>query len=261
MAHINSNISDVFWLSEYLSCGSIEPNNFRANRNHAIQDFYPLLDKDYDWVRGDKTRLQTILRRAKQGEEIRIWVGTNADDMCGLYWFMSKIKPYRKRIGKVSLLKLPRILVCSHQITRSKKTHPIFSWGQLEFEDISNHLSLAQEITTPMIAYYAAEWLLLEKENAPLRALVCDCLISVPIDFYDHLILKEIDAMPDTFRENDLLTKVLAKYWLGISAMFVANRITALAEMGKLIVVEDTRDPYHLFHRVFAKPIDKLHKK
>lgn len=87
-------------------------------------------------------------------------------------------------------------------------------------------------------------------ENASLRAIINGKLISVPENFYDFIITKNL---PDNdFIMARLIGKLLGEYRLGISDNWYALRIAKMIEDSKLIVVEN-KDPSHPYGKVLKK--------
>lgn len=58
---------------------------------------------------------------------------------------------------------------------------------------------------TALINGYAYSWQTLQRENAPLRAVLNGQLVSVPETLYDDFILREIAAEQDEFREANVI--------------------------------------------------------
>lgn len=93
----------------------------------------------------------------------------------------------------------------------------------------------------------------LQAENAPLRAMVNGGLRSVPEDFYDPWILREIAAQEETFYEGRLIGAVLEKYRLGIGDAWIALRVEAMVRAGKLIAREAAAEGKPAYHRHLQK--------
>jgi hypothetical protein len=93
-------------------------------------------------------------------------------------------------------------------------------------------------------------WNELKAENAPLRALVNGKLISVPEDFYDHILIRSI---PDgEFVMARLIGTVLGKYDLGVGDGWYALRIKKMIAENKLEIVSDA-DASHPYGKVLRK--------
>lgn len=86
-----------------------------------------------------------------------------------------------------------------------------------------------------------------------MRAVVNGGLRSVPEDFYDPWILREIAAQEETFYEGRLIGAVLEKYRLGIGDAWIALRVEAMVRAGKLIAREAAAEGKPAYHRHLQK--------
>ncbi len=75
------------------------------------------------------------------------------------------------------------------------------------------------------------KWNQLQNENAPLRAMLNGKLQSVSEDIYDSFILREIAEQPEQFKMAIVIGNVLGKYQLGISDVWISNRIDKCLKM------------------------------
>ena len=93
----------------------------------------------------------------------------------------------------------------------------------------------------------------LQAENAPLRAVVNGQLVSVPEDFYDPFLLRELDALPDEFREAKLIGLTMGKYQLGVSDGWYAHRIGQFIQDGRLLPLTKPEEGCPTYHRILRK--------
>lgn len=83
-----------------------------------------------------------------------------------------------------------------------------------------------------------------------MRALVNGKLISVPEDFYDHIIIKNI---PDReFVMAHLIGTILGKYQLGVGDGWYALRIEMMIADNQLEIVAD-KDASHPYGKILRK--------
>ncbi|MDR1135478.1 MAG: DUF3658 domain-containing protein [Clostridiales Family XIII bacterium] len=93
-------------------------------------------------------------------------------------------------------------------------------------------------------------WNKLKTENAPLRAVVNGKLISVPEDFYDHIIMRNI---PDgEFGMARLIGIVMGEYALGVAGDWYASRIMKMIADNRLEIVED-KGAEHPYGKILRK--------
>ncbi|KUO77481.1 MAG: hypothetical protein APF81_04765 [Desulfosporosinus sp. BRH_c37] len=123
-------------------------------------------------------------------------------------------------------------------------------WAELSPGQFYSFLSLEREMTNIEKRLQSSLWNDLKAENAPLRALVNGKLISVPEDFYDHIIIKNI---PDReFVMAQLIGTILGKYHLGVGDGWYALRIKKMIVDNKLEIVAD-KDTSHPYGKILRK--------
>jgi len=127
------------------------------------------------------------------------------------------------------------------------------SWSEVEPGKWHNYLGLQMAAPEALINDIASHWLALQKENAPLRALINGRLQSVPESFYDDFILREIDSEKNEFHEAKLIGRILGKYQLGIDDGWLALRIEEMIRAGKLSVASPAPEGEPSYHRILKK--------
>lgn len=123
-------------------------------------------------------------------------------------------------------------------------------WGEVDAGRFYQFLSLEKQLSQIEKKIVSDYWHDLMEENAPLRAIINGKITSVPEDFYDFIIIRNLP-------ENDFIMarfigKLLGEYSLGISDSWYALRIDKMIEDNKLVVVEN-RDPSHPYGKVLRK--------
>ena len=117
------------------------------------------------------------------------------------------------------------------------------SWGDPAPEELAAHLSEAVELPPLRVRMLAGEWRTLADENAPLRAMVNGRLISVEAEFYDPLILREVQVGP--VQVANLIGNVLGRQHPGVDARLLAGRIRAMLDAGALRMVREDPDRFY----------------
>lgn len=239
---LGSKGKDLYCFDLALSIGDITEMGIGSQRKAALsklRSIWPIEDSDDELeekLLKDQTALDAVLERSAAGEPIRIWYSHNPDEMCGMYWLMSLLRPIKDR-GPVYLVKLPEWeyredgVICSHN-----------GWGELGPGEWGRYQTLQQEAMPAFFALCATKWSQLKEENAPLRVFLNGQLQSVSDTIYDSFILREIKRQPEVFVEAIVVANVLGKYQLGIGDAWVALRIEKMIEAGKLEVVEPASD-------------------
>ena len=177
-----------------------------------------------------RSALSKLDKRLKKSEDIRLWLDNSAVDRCGLCWFCDYVKSYD---SKISVVMCPGIesLASQNKITENTK------WAA--FTNISYMATFAEtakELSKEEINLYSETWQKLVKENAPLRVLIDNKIISTNEDFFDKPILSYISDEPKP--QITIIGDFLAD-WYCADYSFVSERIEYLLEQGYIEVVED----------------------
>lgn len=165
---------------------------------------------------------------ATNNEVIRIWYSDAPYSTCGFYHVCQLLETYD---CEVSAIKLPHVIRGKNQTIRLFNT-----WNEVCYEELGQFLSLEERLVKSEVNYYASRWEELKEENSQLRALVNDRLISVPIDFYDHLIRREVKETE--FKIAKLIGAIISNYQIRMSDAWFTDRIAYMIEQGELVVIQ-----------------------
>lgn len=250
---MGGNPQDVFGFNLILSVGDISDDDFANRRQKTIDTLWSIYSNDpSDGLLDIASELQKTLimihKRVVQGEDIRIWYSNNPDEMCGLYWFMSELQQFEAQLGAVYIVKLPE-----HEYRDNNTVVCSLSWGEISPGEWYRYTNFSEATTSVFRQYCASEWRTLQKENAPLRAVLNGQLHSVSETIYDAFISREIDAQDDEFQEAIVIGNVLGKYQLGIGGAWVAHRIEKMIDEGKLSVISTPIKNGPIYHRQLRK--------
>lgn len=96
-----------------------------------------------------------------------------------------------------------------------------------------------RQLTETEQAQLLSDWRRLQEENTPLRAMVDGKVQSVPVDFYDVVILSGITEaeMPAAHAVGRAIGELDRKTGNRVGDMFVFSRIRALAQAGKIQIM------------------------
>ena len=122
------------------------------------------------------------------------------------------------------------------------------SWGEMEPWMWGRLAQTGRRLPANVLRGLAGTWQDLQRENAPLRAVVNGRLMSVPEDWYDPFLRREIAARPAEFSAAQVVGTVLGKYQLGIGDGELACRLEAMVQGGELqqVTYPGPEDPsYH----------------
>lgn len=98
-----------------------------------------------------------------------------------------------------------------------------------------------RQLTETEQAQLMTDWKRMQEENAPLRAMVEGNVQSVPADFYDEVILSGITEaeMPAAHAVGRAIGELDRKTGNRVGDMLIFSRIRALAQAGKIEIVQD----------------------
>lgn len=251
---LDGNHADIFCFNLALSVGGIaEDQHTFINRRRVLErlfSIYPEDERDQavrEILKAATENLEAICKRAAAGEPIRIWYSNQPDEMCGLYWLMSRLEQWDVSEMQVVTVKLPDCEEDGENIVQFS------GWGEVPPEEWRRYFKLQKSIPSALIKSYAFHWRELEKENAPLRAVLNGRLVSAPESLYDHFIFCEIEAEDDEFHEAQVIGRVLGKYQLGIGDAWVALRIEEMIQAGKLKIVSHAAKDMPIYRRMLKK--------
>ena len=108
---------------------------------------------------------------AEQGREIRIWYSNSSMELCGYYYLCHVLRDYDVVIHAVELPAMYAI---------GNKPKQITSWGMAHGYEYGYLIENERTLTKEEICYVASLWDKLVEENAPLRAVISNRLVSVP---------------------------------------------------------------------------------
>ena len=241
--------ADVFSFPLVHSIGDISEEGIGQKRLETLQKLFGYSSE----TEGHKTAericrnavrdFQTVRTRLTEGGQVRIWYSDQPDEMCGMYWFLAQLEQQRMPAG--------RIVLVSPEDRNSELCH--LGWGAAEHGEWGKHLSSQKNISQEFLTDIACRWKKLQDERAALRAVVDGKLCSVPEDFYDPFIQKELDAQEEMFPETSLMGSVLARHRLGISNEWIFLRIQKMVESGRLSVAAEAPEDMTACHRWLKK--------
>jgi hypothetical protein len=195
-----------------------ETEGYQARRDwwQQVLEFSPYADQ-LDIV-DDKLTVHQLINALNhdENEVIWIWMGQNAHDVAGYYWFMSQFKEYQGRI---------------------QVFYPTYL-SQIQPKEFLKAKKLARPITLSEFELDPDEWKKLCQENEGVRFLEGGKkLVSLHLGCYDKEILtlltKNAQKLPSA------LTNIMAKLKVKLGDAFIVFRLKQMAADGKIIFVGD----------------------
>ena len=242
---------DVFCFSNDLSTGDISGDCLSENRSNYIASTYSLFREECVWYLDDlketKKSLDDLIRRSSTGETIRIWYSDQPYEYCGVCWLLSELKKRVEKLPRICRIKLPNLVESENTMIN------YMGWGGVSPEEFYKFLALQKEVTPAFISAATFKWGEMQAENSPLRAVINGNVQSVPEDFYDSFIRKEIDKMEHEFHEAVLIGNILGKYQLGIGDIWIALRVEKMIESGILVPITQPKPGEAIYRRMLKK--------
>lgn len=243
---VGGSPKDVVCIGFHLDIGDIANEiSGEARKNTFISVFGSVNFSDNEAERffdSQRKDFETLLAAAKSGESIRVWKSNAPFSACAYAFLCDALQNIACKLRVISLPKYwtssdDTICTCA-------------DWSELVPGQFYKFLSLEREVSDMEKHLQSSLWNDLKAENAPLRALVNGRLISVPEDFYDHIIIRNIPEQE--FVMARLIGTILGNYPLGVGDGWYALRIKKLIAENKLEIVAD-KDASHPYGKVLRK--------
>lgn len=166
-----------------------------------------------------------------ENEQLWIWMGQNAHDVCGYYWLMSQFKEYQ---GRVQVLYLNNLPFLNEKGQLFYPTH----LSQIQPKEFLKAKKLARPISLSEFELDPDEWKKICDENEGVRFLEGGKkIVSMPTSFYDKEILSLLTK--NAQKLTSAIAHILGKMKVRTSDAFIVFRLQELAEQGKIVFVGD----------------------
>lgn len=240
---LNGSPEDVFVLPLALSVGEITEEIPGEQRLQVLRRLMNISDRAAKAVLADTLRtLRSALDRSAAGEPCRVWYSAEPDEMSGLYWLMAQMVVLDGQMGPLSMVRLPFYEQCRDEKTgtgaRVERVVQRSGWGDVAPEEWGHFLNQEVPVSPLLMRVMASRWNQLQKENAPLRAVLNGNLVSLPADIYDSFLRAALADMDEEFDEAVLIGNVLSQ-GRGPGDMLFAERIQTMVDGGELSVIEE----------------------
>ena len=245
--------ADVLCFPLALSVGAIDEEGIGPKRRAALSLLLgtsPGLAEETteQLLKAAHNSLDTLYRRAGNGDAVRIWASGSPDETCGLYWVLEQLRPIGWNSLALTLVQLPEF-----EQKPDGTVVQYTSWGEVAPHRWGALARLGKPLPANLAAAMATRWRSLQEENMPLRAVLNGQLVSMPESLYDPFILREIDAEAGDFLEARVVGRVLGKYRFGIGDAWVATRIEQFIQQGMLEPVTQAGRDEPVYRRILRK--------
>lgn len=243
---VGGDSQDVVYIGFALDIGDISGEFDGIERQNVFQKVWGRFNFDDNeqeqFFHNQRKDMEKLLSAAINGTPIRIWKSNTPYSTCGFYFICNVLRNIDCKINVVSLPEYRQGPENEIVIYRD--------WGQIQSGKLYQFLTLEKQLSQSEKRMFSNCWCDLVRENAPLRAIVNGKLISVPEDYYDYIITKNIPD--DDFLMARLIGKIMGNYDLGVSDSWYALRIDKMIEEKKLIIVEN-KDISHPYGKILKK--------
>lgn len=243
---------DVLCFPLYESVGDISGEDIGPQREQVLKELLGTCSEGAEAAQAmaetGRQSLKRLLEGAALGEPFRVWASGSPDEACGLCWLLEQLRPLGLESLSCTCVPLPPCreweagTLTAYQSWAEAGPH---QWGRLAGE--------GRKLSPAWARMLQNRWRELQEENAPLRAVVNGRLVSVPEEFYDPFIAREIAVQGREFQEAVVVGRVLGRYRLGIGDGWVARRIEAFIQAGLLEAVTQPEKDEPGYHRILRK--------
>ncbi len=243
---VGGDSQDVVYIGFALDIGDISGEFDGIERQNVFEKVWGRFNFDDNeqeqFFHNQRKDMEKLLSAAINGTPIRIWKSNTPYSTCGFYFICNVLRNIDCKINVVSLPEYRQGPENEIVIYRD--------WGQIQSGKLYQFLTLEKQLSQSEKRMFSNRWCDLVRENAPLRAIVNGKLISVPEDYYDYIITKNIPE--DDFPMARLIGEIMGNYDLGVSDSWYALRIDKMIEEKKLIIVEN-KDISHPYGKILKK--------
>jgi hypothetical protein len=177
---------------------------------------------------GDDIRLQEILNRMREMEfdQIWIWMASNAQDVSGYYWLISRLNEFAGRIYILSLNNLPFIS------DKGTVFYPAVL-AEIPPREFIKAKKLARPVTLSEFETDPDEWAKLCRDNKNLRMLEgAKKLVQQEDSYFDALLKKWVTG--EFQKTSRIIHQFLSKSPVKTGEAFLLWRLRELAAQGEI---------------------------
>lgn len=205
------NDNDIIDFSLLFTYDKIKKIETKEHKKVSLAEFSP------------KEEYNTLVEKIANYEEIRIWYSSFAsEDLNTYYYLVNYLSDKNKIIYKCD--------VCNGCN---------FSLGCYTSDEIDNLLLNTKKLTQEEIINISLSWEQLKEENADLRLIQDNKLVSYNFNFLDNKILEKLSSYKEPVKYYSFVGNLMSTKMYGLySDLFFSARIDYLIEIGKIEIVE-----------------------
>ncbi len=216
-----------------------------------VKDFVKLYGEEdnllrTEWFYEQLDRIEKIKELLRKGHEIRIWYSENAREFCGFCWLLTILDLWGIENDRILFEKLPNSI-----IHYNGEFETFGSSGMFDPEFLQLWACEQRYLTESYKKYHINQWKRAMAENKGMRITLNEQILSVNVDFYDSVILSEIEKLDDVFREAEAVGQIIAKLYT--TDAFIVQRIDTMIEQGRFEIVEEAKNNQPNYFRLLRK--------
>ncbi len=181
----------------------------------------------------DKMTVHQLMKQLEEdpSQELWIWMGQNAHDVCGYYWLMSQLSVFA---GRVQVLYLNNLPFFNEKGNIFYPTH----LHEIQPREFTKAKKLARPITLSEFEVDPDEWKKTMRENAMVRFLEGGKkIVAKEVQFFDKYLLAQIGK--DAQKLTKIISGAQSKMPVQTGDAFLVWRLRSLANEEKLTVQGD----------------------
>lgn len=246
---LRGDTGDILPFPLWLSIGPINEEGIGPLREAALAQLLSIYPQGQqtaaEILASTRQRLAALLARAPH-EPVRFWVDHTPDAACGLRWMLDQLRPLGLENLDLQVVELPALRPGKDglRLIDLGELHPS-EWGRLAQD--------TRPLPAAQAAALAGQWQVLQRENAPLRAVLNGVLVSAAEDLYDPYLRRILDDLEDTFQEAELIGRTLGQFPLGFGDAWLALRVEQWIADGRLEAVTRPDADSPAYHRTLRK--------
>lgn len=203
---------------------------------HSRREVLEALFGDFPGVpreiwRSNLRTLERLRGAGRTGEAVRVWVKEDDPaELCGLYFICHMLGN-----GNIELVRIPA------EWEESECVSQIHSSDELT--QLDGLVEQAEALSSTRRDAYAMRWEMLQRENAPLRAVINGRIMGVPEDFYDFALRANLPNGECPLAQ--IIGKAMAQL-PGVGDRWLFLRLQAMLRAGELTEISppDAEHPY-----------------
>jgi Domain of unknown function (DUF1835)/Protein of unknown function len=207
----------------------IQEGEMSITREEWLQHFHPETEMETNVYKKDNEKLQNLAEQLNEDDNIHLWIwaAQNAQDVCGYYWLLDKVKNYQGRLQLIYLNNLPFL------DQKGQLFFPV-TLAEIPPKEFPKAKRLAREITPAEIETDTDEFLRLKEIPSLIRTLEGAKKVKpLPDNYYDDNLVNNCTS--EWQKAGKILHHLIHKSKGNISEAYLLWRLKELVKDGKLV--------------------------